>query len=154
MVLYLSQLKSVTVHDVESPSFLTSVSCTSTTHINYLLCFRALQCFMITNVLYRFLNGSKIRCLSKPNRANDRRPWREKKNNTSVQLTDDPYQYPNGSWGIWKTNLSIVGHSTEELQLQVELTGHAVKEQPQAAGQVLSRQKTKAITKKKKKCLQ
>lgn len=77
-------------------------------------------------------------------------PDERKKNNTSVQLTDDPYQYPNGSWGIWKTNLSIVGHSTEELQLQVELTGHAVKEQPQAAGQVLSRQKTKAITKKKK----
>lgn len=78
---------------------------------------------------------------------------REKKNNTSVQLTDDPYQYPNGSLGMWKTNLSIVGHSTEELQLQVELTGHAIKEQPQAAGQVLSRQKTKAITKKKN-CLQ
>lgn len=68
---------------------------------------------------------------------------RKKKNNTSVRLSDDPYQYPNGSWGMWKTNLSIVGHSTEELQLQVELTGHAVKEQPQAAGQVLSRQKQK-----------
>lgn len=65
-----------------------------------------------------------------------------------VQVTDDSCQRPNRSWRISKTNLSIVGHSAEELQLQVELTGHAVEEEPQAARQVLSRHKLKSLQKK------
>lgn len=48
-----------------------------------------------------------------------------------------------------KNNLSIVGYSAEELQLQVELTGQAVEEEPQAAGQVLSRHKQTSVQKKK-----
>ena len=33
--------------------------------------------------------------------------------------------------------LSVVDHSAEELQLQVQPTGNVVEEQPQAAGEVL-----------------
>lgn len=47
------------------------------------------------------------------------------------------------NWSNRKTDLSIVGHSTEELQLQVQSTRNAVKEQPQVAGQVLSKQEFK-----------
>lgn len=46
---------------------------------------------------------------------------------------------------MWNNYLSIVGHSTEELQLQVKSTRNSVKEQPQAAGQILSEQELRGV---------
>lgn len=77
---------------------------------------------------------------------------KQKKNSTSVQVADGSCQNPERVSG--KTNLPIVGHSAEELQLQVELTGQAVEEEPQAAGQVLSRHKQKSVQKTKNTCRQ
>lgn len=52
-------------------------------------------------------------------------------------------QFINHSWG---TNLSVVGHGTKELQLQVQSTRDLVKKQPQAAGQVLSKQDQRSFS--------
>lgn len=46
---------------------------------------------------------------------------------------------------ISDTDLSVVGHSAEELQLQVQLTRVLVQQQPHTAGQVLSAEELRLL---------
>lgn len=81
--------------------------------------------------VYNLLKSSVIRCLSRPNTAKERKPWKQKTCYDKGVYDNIINLRPLNS--ILITNLSEVDHSTKKLQLQVESTRRSVKEPPQAA---------------------
>ena len=91
------------------------------------------------SVSYLFLNGSIIKCLSRPKIPKEIKPYGEKTQQATCNFDckTKSSSFSTHPIALWEMHLPVVDHGTEELQLQIEPSWNAVEEPPQAAGEVL-----------------